>query len=176
MNKNVGLIGLSILLLLSVVSVVGLYSENTELKEEVSALTTQQDSESEEVQEVPNLEEKVQFIQTAFNNMLNYTNETYNERLEEAENYFTVESTELLQGVGTDEDPSIAIQSSTSNEQVYQSLQGDDQFIYVSEVSYQVEENDPVVIDYFYQFTLIERNNEYRIDNVEIIPKQPTVY
>lgn len=176
MNKNVGLIGLSILLLLSVVSVVGLYSENTELKEEVSALTTQQDSESEEVQEMPNLEEKVQFIQTAFNNMLNYTNEAYNERLEEAKNYFTAESTELLQGVGADEDPSIAIQSSTSNEQVYRSLQGDDQFIYVSEVSYQVEENDPVIIDYFYQFSLIERNNEYRIDHVEIIPKQPTIY
>lgn len=176
MSKNTGLIGLSILLLLSVVSIIGLYSENSELKEEITALTTEQESEYQEVQDVSNLKDKAQFIQTAFNNMLNYTTETYNERLSKTENYFTVESHELLSGVGNNLEPSIGIQSSTSNEQVYQSLQGDNRFIYVAEISYQVEDNEPVVIEYLYQFNLLERNNEYRIDSVEIIPKQPTIY
>jgi predicted DNA binding CopG/RHH family protein len=176
MNKNIGLIGLSILLLLSVVSLIGLYSENSELKEEITVLTTEQGNENEEIQDVTNLEEETRFIQTAFNNILNYTNETYNQRLSEAKNHFSAESYQLLQGVGNDENLRLSIQSATSNEQVYKSLQGDNQFIYVAEVSYQVEENEPVVIDYFYQFNLLEKNNEYRIDNVEIIPKQPTIY
>jgi len=176
MSKNIGLIGLSILLLLSVVSLIGLYSENSELKEEIAVLTTEQGNENEEIQDVTNLEEETRFIQTAFNNILNYTNETYNQRLSEAKNNFTAESYQLLQGVGNDENLSLSIQSATSNEQVYKSLQGNNQFIYVAEVSYQVEENEPVVFDYFYQFNLLERNNEYRIDNVEIIPKQPTIY
>lgn len=176
MSKNIGLIGLSIFLLLSVASLVGLYSENSELKEEITVLTTDQGNENGDIQDISNLEDEARFIQTAFNNILNYTNENYNERLSEAENHFSAESYQLLQGVGNDETPDIAIQSATSNEQVYKSLQGDKQYIYAAEVSYQVGENEPVLIDYLYQFNLLERNGDYRIDNVEILPKQPTFY
>lgn len=179
MNKNAGIIGLSVVLLLSIVSIVGLVSENNTLKKEVAELNatiddaTNQDGDQEDAA-IDN--QKKAFIQAAFHTVLNYTNDNYTERLDEKQRYFTAESYALMQGVGNDQNPSVAIKSTTENERVYQSAEGDNQFIYAAEVHYQVVDNDPVIIEYLYQLDLLERNKDYRIDNIEVIAKQPTVY
>lgn len=112
-------------------------------------------------------ERQTQFIQEAFDTLLNYDNETYEQRNEQVNDYFTVEALEAM--IGYEHiDPQVTFNSSTTNEKVYQSLQSDNGFIYITDISFQVEDNPTNPIKNIYEFELIENNNEYRIDNVQV--------
>lgn len=178
MKKNMSIIGLSVLFLLSIILIVGLYSENRSLKESLSKskIEINQYAEIEERNEEKNLQEKIKFIETAFSDTLTYTNREYGLKNKKATQYFTSESNERIQGVGSDMNPSVKMESSNSKGNVYRDLNIENQFMYVTQVTYKVEENEAMILEHIYQFKILEKNKEYKIDHLEIIPKQPTIY
>jgi len=113
------------------------------------------------------IERQVQFIQEGFDTLLNYNNDTYDQRNKDIGNYFTVEAVEAMTGYERI-DPQVSFESSTTNEKIYQSLQSDHGFIYIADVSFQVEDNPTTPVRNIYEFEMIENNGDYRIDNVQV--------
>jgi len=120
-----------------------------------------------QAQESRNTEQQTQFIQEAFDTLLNYDTDTYQERNERMSNYFTVEAIEAM--VGTEHiDPEVNFQSSISNEKVYKNLHDDDTFVFIADVGFQVEDNPTTTVKNIYEFSVVEESGEYRIDNVTV--------
>lgn len=135
-------------------------SQQTEQNEEQIDVTAQ-------AQESRNTEQQTQFIQEAFDTLLNYDTDTYQERNDRVSNYFTVEAIEAM--VGTEHiDPEVNFQSFISNEKVYKSLHDDDTFVFIADVGFQVEDNPTTTVKNIYEFSVVEESGEYRIDNVTV--------
>lgn len=157
-----------------------LENQQSEVKEEVVEDTNEEKNESEKVntQSVEAEEDKekrqAQFVQEAFDTFLNYTNENYEERITQSEDYYTIDTLNSMIG-STHLDTEMTFEQTSDNEEIYKSLQNDTQFIYKAEISFQVEENPKTIITNFYNFDLIEDNNSgaYKIDNVEVTVQQP---
>lgn len=118
--------------------------------------------------ETINYEEHTRFINEAFNTLLNYDNSTYDERTSNLESYFV---NDLAQDLTSNEhiDTDITIQSATSNEGIYRSLQGNSSYIYKADVAFTVEDNAPTLLNNIYVFSLLEKNGKFLIDELEII-------
>lgn len=129
--------------------------------------TEEQAGNKAQAQETSDTEQQTQFIQKAFDTLLNYDTDTYQERSEQVNNYFTVEAVETM--VGTEHiDPEVNFQSSMSNEKVYQSLHDDNTFVLIADVGFQVEDNPTTTVKNVYEFSVVEESGEYLIDDVSI--------
>lgn len=151
-------------------------NNQSEVQEEVAE--DKKESEKVNVQPVEAEEDtkkiQAQFIQEAFDTFLNYTNENYEEKMAQTQEYYTIETLNSMIG-STDLDTEMNFEQSSDNKEIYKSLQNDTQFIFKAEIAFQVEDNPSTIITNFYNFDLIEDNNsgEYKIDNVEVTVQQP---
>jgi len=180
MNKIIGLVCVSFLLVACDTTDETAESETENQQNEVQEeqiVTTPKDTE-ENVEQVEAEEDttkrQTQFIQEAFDTFLNYTNENYEEKMAQSEDYYTIETINSMIG-STHLDTEMTFEQTSANEETYKSLQNDTEFIYKAEVSFQVEDNPSTTLTNFYNFSLIEDNNsgEYMIDNIEVTVQQP---
>lgn len=181
MKKNIALISLSIVLLLTIISIVGLFQDNKSKDNKIQILESEVQAQSEYVKEQDNVNhsstnvvDKVQFVNEAFSGYLNYTSETYQSRFNDMKDYFSTETIKKLQGAGTGSTPSISVESNTSSPLTYASPNTENSFVYVTEIEYQVEENEPSVFTNIYLVELTEDSGEYLITNVDVYSGNPT--
>lgn len=180
MKKNI-LIGVEmVLIILAVVSMIGLYQDNksketviqdnkTEIKELKYNLTLQDNANN-----TTDVAEKTKFINSAFSYYLNYNEDNYNSRFKELETYFSSDVIDKLSGAGVTEKPSIAIKSSARNYVTYVNPAEPDSFVHVTDIFYQVADNEPTTFKNVYVIHLSERDNEYIVDNVDVFSGTPT--
>src|SRR5699024_2155835 len=96
---------------------------------------------TEEVYEDNNnleLKEKSTFITEAFATLLDYNNETYNDRSNDLQNYFTAEA--IQQAVGYEHiDTEVSFESTNSNNQIFKSVGNEtNEYILITEVVFEV--------------------------------------
>lgn len=132
-------------------------------------------TETEEVHEDrKNLElkEKSIFITEAFGTLLDYNNETYDDRSNALQNYFTAEA--IQQAVGYEHiDTEVSFESTNSNNQIFKSLGNEtNEYILITDVVFEVEDVVTTNITNIYEFELVENEGQYRIDNLRSTPKQ----
>jgi len=180
MKKIIGLVGISFLLVACDTTDETVESETENQQNEIQEeqVETASKNTEENVQEVETEEDttkpQTQFIQEAFDTFLNYTNENYEERMTQSEDYYTIDTLNSMIG-STHLDTEMTFEQTSDNEEIYKSLQNDTQFIYKAEVSFQVGDNPSTNLTNFYSFNLIEDNSggEYMIDNIEVTVQQP---
>jgi len=132
-------------------------------------------TETEEVHEDSKdleLKEKSTFITEAFATLLDYNNETYDDRSNALQNYFTVEA--IQQAVGYEHiDTEVSFESTNSNNQIFKSLGNEtNEYILITDVVFEVEDVVTTNITNIYEFELVENEGQYRIDNLRSTPKQ----
>lgn len=181
MKKTIALISLSIVLLFSFISIFGLYQDNKSKEEQIQTLESEVQEQSEYVGVQENVNhsttevvDKVQFVNEAFSSYLNYTSDTYQTRFNDMKDHFSGNTIEKLQGAGTGSTPSISIESNTTNPLTYASPNTENSFVYVTEIEYQVEDNEPSIFTNIYLVNLTEENGEYLITNVDVYSGNPT--
>jgi len=152
--------------------------------EAVDPVDNEETTETEEVQETNNndnnndnsqnqeLKEKSTFITEAFATLLNYNNETYNERSSALQEYFTAET--IQQTVGYEHiDTEVSFNSQSSNNQIYKALGNEtNEYILITDVVFEVDDVVTTDITNIYEFQLIENDGQYRIDNLRSTPRQ----
>ena len=134
--------------------------------------------ETEEVHEDNNnleLKGKSTFITEAFATLLDYNNETYDDRSNDLQNYFTVEA--IQQAVGYEHiDTEVSFESTNSNNQIFKSLGNEtNEYILITDVVFEVEDVVTTNITNIYEFELMENEGQYRIDNLRSTPKQQSL-
>lgn len=181
MKKTIALISLSVVLLLTIVSIIGLYQDNRSKDNEIETLKAEVQNQTEYVENQENVNhsttdvvDKVQFINQAFEGYLNYTSESYQTRFSDMRDHFSGETIEKLQGAGTGSTPEVSIESSTNEPLTYASPNTENSFVYVTEIHYQVEDNQPSVFNNIYLIELAEENGQYLITNVDVYSGNPT--
>lgn len=180
MKKNI-LIGVeAVLLLLTIISLVGLYRDNStneetiqENKKEIEELNY-----SLELQDNGNnttdIAGKTKFINSGFAYYLNYNEDNYHSRFEELEDYFSSGVLDKLSGAGSTEKPNIPIKSSARNYVTYVNPTEPNSFVHVTDILYQVSDNEPTTFKNVYVIHLSEREKDYMIDNVDVFSGMPT--
>lgn len=180
MKKTIVMISEAILLLLAVISLFGLYQDNQ------SKDTTIQEHQAEitdlkhtlDLQENGNntteIADKTTFINSAFSYYLNYNEDNYQSRFKEIEKYFSLDVINKLSGAGTTEKPSVPIKSSARNYVTYVNPAEPNSFVHVTDILYQVADNEPTTFKNVFIIHLTERENEYVIDNVDVFSGTPT--
>ena len=150
--------------------------------EEVDPVANEETTETEEVREVKNgnnqdqeLKEKSSFITEAFSTLLNYNNETYDDRSSSLQEYFTAEA--IQQAVGYEHiDTEVSFESTNSNNQIYKLLGNEtNEYILITDVVFEVDEVVTTDITNIYEFNLIEDEGQYRIDSFRSTPRQPEI-
>lgn len=181
MKKTIALISLSIVLLLSIISIVGLYQDNKSKDDRIQTLESEIQEQSEYVEVQDNINhsttevvDKVQFVNEAFGSYLNYTSDTYQTRFNDMKAHFSGDTIKKLQGAGTGSTPNISIESKTTNPLTYASPNTENSFVYVTEIEYQVEDNEPSIFTNIYLVYLTEESGEYLITNVDVYSGNPT--
>lgn len=134
--------------------------------------------ETEEVYEDNNnleLKEKSTFITEAFATLLDYNNETYDDRSSDLQNYFTAEA--IQQAVGYEHiDTEVSFESTNSNNQIFKSVGNEtNEYILITDVVFEVEDVVTTNITNIYEFELVENEGQYRIDNLRSTPKQQSL-
>lgn len=155
----------------TIFTLVGCSNSSQENNSQVETEQSEDNQEAESTEanaETINYEEHARFINEAFNTLLNYDNSNYDERTNNLSNYFV---NELAQNLTSNEhiNTDMMIESSTSNEGIYRSLQGNTSYIYKTDVVFTVEDNAPTLLNNVYIFNLLEKNGEYLIGELEII-------
>ena len=180
MKKTIMIISEAILLLLAVISLFGLYQDNQ------SKDATIQDNQVEitdlkrtlDLQDNGNnttqIADKIKFINSAFSYYLNYNEDNYHSRLKEMETYFSFDVINKLSGAGASEQPTIPIKSSARNYVTYVNPAEPNSFVHVTDLLYQVADNEPTTFKNVYVVHLTERENEYVIDQVDVFSGTPT--
>lgn len=118
------------------------------------------------------LKEKSAFITEAFATLLDYNNETYDDRSNDLQNYFTTEA--IQQAVGYEHiDTEVSFESTNSNNQIFKSVGTEtNEYILITDVVFEVEDVVTTNITNIYEFELVENEGQYRIDNLRSTPKQ----
>ncbi|HLR73495.1 MAG TPA: hypothetical protein VK073_04695 [Pseudogracilibacillus sp.] len=134
--------------------------------------------ETEEVYEGNNnleLKEKSTFITEAFAKLLDYNNETYDDRSNDLQDYFTAEA--IQRAVGYEHiDTEVSFESTNSNNQIFKSLGNEtNEYILITDVVFEVEDVVTTNITNIYEFELVENEGQYRIDNLRSTPKQQSL-
>lgn len=180
MKKNILLIVEAILILLAVISLIGLYRDNTAKEEEIQEkkLVIEELNSNLEIQDngnnTTNIAEKTKFIDSAFSYYLNYNEDNYQSRFKALETYFSLDVIDKLSGAGLTEKPSVPIKSSARNYVTYINPAEPDFFVHVTDILYQVSDNEPVTFKNVYVLHLSEREEDYRIDQVDVFSGSPT--
>lgn len=181
MKKTIALISLSVVLILSIFSIIGLYQDNKSKDDRIQTLESELQAQSEYVEVQDNVNhsttevvDKVQFVNEAFGGYLNYTSDTYQTRFNDMKDHFSAETIEKLQGAGTGSTPNISVESNTTSPLTYASPNTENSFVYVTEIEYQVEDNEPSIFTNIYLVDLTEDNGEYLITNVDVYSGNPT--
>ncbi|GEQ33595.1 hypothetical protein B795N_14770 [Marinilactibacillus psychrotolerans] len=181
MKKTIALISLTIVLLFSIISNIGLYQDNKAKEDNIQTLESklQEQSEYVEVQDNVNhstteVVDKVQFVNEAFEGYLNYTSDTYQTRFNDMKDHFSAETIDKLQGAGTGSTPNISVESNINRPLTYASPNTENSFVYVTEIEYQVEDNEPTIFTNIYLVDLAEESGEFLITNVDVYSGNPT--
>ncbi|MGO3021571.1 MAG: hypothetical protein ACTIH5_11575 [Lactococcus cremoris] len=181
MKQNIAILALTGVLILAGISIYALTSENKALSNETSEQKKQIEELNNEfiVQDNGNatsdVQNKIEFIQEAFNVYFNYTTDTYDERLSGANNYFTQDVLGKLQGAGESDKPSIKVTSELDNPTVYINPIEPNEFAFATKINYQVEDNPVNPFYSTYRLHLSEEDGSYVIDNVDVYSGQPTM-
>lgn len=146
-------------------------SENN-TEETSSEISTHENNSSVKAEEEDETEKKTRFIEEAFTTLLNYDNETYNERNSKIGQYFTNETLEGLIGYEHLDDNTNYV-STIEIANYYQNVGDSNSFVIEADTSFQVDENEPTQLTNIYEITLTEKDGQYLIDSVETTPKQP---
>src|SRR5699024_10392549 len=134
--------------------------------------------ETEEVYEGNNnleLKEKSTFITEAFAKLLDYNNETYDDRSNDLQDYLTPEA--IKREVGYEHiDTEVSFESTNSNKQIFKAI-GDEtnEYILITDVVFEGEDVGTTNITNIYEFELVENEGQYRIDNLRSTPKQQSL-
>lgn len=168
------------MLLLTVISIVGLYQDN----QQKEATIQNNQAEIEQVEKQLNIQssgnntsaisEKTKFVNSAFAYYLNYNTDNYQSRFEDMKNYFSPSVIEQLSGAGETDTPTVSINSSTRNYKTYVNPLEENSFVFVTDIHYQVAENEPTVFTNVYFIHLSEGKGHYLIDQVEAFSGTPT--
>lgn len=170
----------SVLLLLAIISIYGLYQDNQQKEADIQTKQEEiaQLEENLIVQSSGNntadIAKKTKFVNSAFADYLNYNTDNYRSRFEDMENYFSPSTIEQLSGAGGTEAPTISINSSTQNYKTYVNPLEDNSFVFVTDIHYQVEDNEPTVFKNVYLIHLSEEKGQYLIDQVDVFSGTPT--
>ncbi|MCA9766469.1 MAG: hypothetical protein KC455_08625 [Carnobacterium sp.] len=180
MKKNI-LIGVeTALIVLAVISMIGLYQDNkskestiqdnkTEIKDLKYNVTLQDNANN-----TTDIAEKTKFINSGFACYLNYNEDNYHSRFKDVDNYFSPDVIDKLSGAGSTEKPSVPIKSSARNYVTYVNPAEPNSFVHVTDIFYQVADNEPTTFKNVYVIHLSERDNEYIIDKVDVFSGIPT--
>src|SRR5699024_4181712 len=119
--------------------------------------------------------EKSTFITEAFAKLLDYNNETYDDRSNDLQDYFTAEA--IHRAVGYEHiDTEVRFESTNSNNQIFKSLGNEtNEYILITDVVFEVEDDDTTSITSNYELELVENEGQYRIDNLGSTPKQQSL-
>lgn len=170
----------AVLILLAIISLVGLYRDNTTKAESIqkNKIEIEELKYNLEIQDNGNnttdIAEKTKFIDSAFSYYLNYNEDNYQSRFKELETYFSLDVIDKLSGAGLTEKPSVPIKSSARNYVTYINPVEPDTFVHVTDILYQVSDNEPTTFKNVYIIHLSERENDYIIDNVDVFSGTPT--
>ena len=170
----------TVLLLLAIISIFGLYQDNQQ--KEANLQTNQEEiAQLEDQLNVQNtgnntahIAEKTKFVNSAFAYYLNYNTDNYQSRFEEMKNYFSPSVIEQLSGAGGSETPNISINSSTQNYKTYVNPLEENSFVFVTDIHYQVEDNEPTIFKNVYLIHLSEEKGQNLIDQVDVFSGTPT--
>lgn len=180
MKQKIIIIVESAFLLLAIISLIGLYQDNKskeveiqENKETIETLNANLDVQNN-ANDTENVSDKIDYINNAFSLYLNYETDTYVSRFEEMKNYFSPSVLEKLTGASGTEKPQMAIESSISNYATYINPLENNSFVFVTDINYQVEDNEPTTFYNVYLVNLAEENGETLIDNVDVFSGAPT--
>ena len=180
MKKIIVMISEAVLLLLAVISLFGLYQDNQTKADTIQAYETEITDlkHTLDLQENGNntteIAEKTKFINSAFSYYLNYNEDNYQSRFEEIEKYFSLDVINKLSGAGASEQPTVPIKSSARNYVTYVNPAEPNSFVHVTDILYQVADNEPTTFKNVFIIHLTERENEYVIDNVDVFSGTPT--
>lgn len=180
MKKNILIVIEAVLILLAVISLVGLYRDNTTKVETIkeNRIEIKELKYNLELQDNGNnttdIAEKTKFINSAFAYYLNYNEDNYHSRFKELKNYFSSSVLDKLSGAGSTEKPSVPIKSSARNYVTYINPSEPNSFVHVTDILYQVSDNEPTTFKNVYVIHLSEREKDYMIDNVDVFSGTPT--
>ena len=180
MKKNVTIIVEAVLILLAVITIIFMFQDRNSQKDELIAKNKEVTELKEyiEVQDNGNnttdISEKVKFINSGFSYYLNYNTDNYQSRFEDVSKYFSPEVIDKLSGAGSTEKPTISIQSSTNDYKTFINPSEPNSFVYVTDIHYQVEENEPTVFNNVYLVNLTEKDGKYIVDNIDVYSGTPT--
>lgn len=149
-------------------------SQNEESASNSSSETTTSqtnNSSSVKAKEQEETEKKTQFIAEAFSTLLNYDNDTYNERNSKIDQYFTQETLDGLIGYEHLDDTTQYV-STIEITDYYQNVGDNNRFVLTADTTFQVDENQPTELTNIYEIQLIEKDGQYLIESVETTPKQ----
>ena len=170
----------AVLLLLAVISLFGFYQDNQTKADTIHAHETEITDlkHTLDLQENGNntteIAEKTKFVNSAFSYYLNYNEDNYQSRFEEIEKYFSLDVINKLSGAGASEQPTVPIKSSARNYVTYVNPAEPNSFVHVTDILYQVADNEPTTFKNVFIIHLTERENEYVIDNVDVFSGTPT--
>lgn len=181
MKKNIALVSLSIVLILTIVSIIGLFQDNRNKTTEILALQEEVQSQSAYVEDQENVNhsstdvvDKIQFVNEAFRSYLNYTSETYQSRFTDMRDHFSGSTIEKLQGAGEGSTPEVSVESSTNSPLTYASPDTENSFVYVTDIEYQIEDNTPSTFTNIYLIEIAEEDGSFLITNVDVYSGTPT--
>src|SRR5699024_7479446 len=121
------------------------------------------------------LKEKSTFITEAFAKLLDYNNETYDDRSNDLQDYFTAEA--IQRAVGYEHiDTEVSFESTNSNNQIFKSLGNEtNEYILITAVVFNVVVVVTTNMTNRYEFELVENEGQYRIDNLRSTPQQQSL-
>lgn len=147
--------------------------ETEEIKEEVSKENVpEQGNKTEKIEdETTKNEEKIRFVTNSINDLFNFDNTTYDERNEKIQENFTVERVNEITSMET-LDSAIDFVSIVDITEIYQDIANEDQFAIEGEMSFQVDDNEATIFRNILTVTIEERDGEYLISEMEMVPIQ----
>lgn len=137
--------------------------------EEIAEATQNEEVQAEE--ETNKNEEKIRFVTKSIDDLYNFDHTSYDVRNDKIQENFTIERVNAITSLET-LDSAIDFVSTVEITEVYQDIANENKFAVEGKMSFQVEDNEATIFRNILTLTIEERDGQYLISEMEMVPIQ----